>query len=122
MNKLLSHASCVLPVSDMGKSIEFYVNKLGFEITFSWNTPIDYAIVKRESVEIHLTLKEGYKKGGFVHTNIYVFVNDIQLLHEEYISKHVAFHRDLNIQEYGMTDFDVMDFDGHILTFGKVSN
>lgn len=121
MSKIFSHASCVLPVSDIDKSIQFYTNKLGFEVTFSWNTSIDYAILKRENVEIHLTLKKGYKKGGFVHTNIYVFVNDIQLLYKEYISKQVAFHRDLNDQEYGMADFDIMDLDGHILTFGMTT-
>ncbi|SHJ20888.1 glyoxalase superfamily protein [Aquimarina spongiae] len=121
MSKLFSHASCVLPVSNIDRSIEFYTNKLGFEVTFSWNTPIDYAIVKRENIEIHLTLKEGYEKDEFIHTNIYVFVNDIQLLHEEYTSKHVTFYRDLNDQEYGMTDFDIMDLDGHILTFGMIN-
>ncbi|WP_282089220.1 VOC family protein [Aquimarina algiphila] len=121
MSKLFSHASCVLPVSNIDESIEFYTNKLGFEVIFSWNTPIDYVIIKREKIKIHLTLKEGYEKGEFIHTNIYVFVNDIQRLHEEYTSNQVAFHRDLNDQRYGMADFDVMDLDGHVLTFGMTN-
>ncbi|GAA4271177.1 glyoxalase superfamily protein [Aquimarina gracilis] len=119
MSKLFLHAACVLPVSDMKESIHFYVNKLDFKVTFSWNKPIDYAVLNRENVELHLTLKEGYKKGKFHYSSLYIFVNAIESIYEELISKKVLFNRGLGEQEYGMSDFNLADPDGHIITFGQ---
>ncbi len=119
MRTLFLQASCVLPVSNMDRALRFYTAKLGFEIIFSWNTPIEYSILKRENVQIHLALKRGFKKGNVGHTSIYVFVNNIRYLYQEYESNQVRFHRALNLQEYGMTDFDIKDVDGHIITFGQ---
>ncbi len=45
-----------IPVTDMEKSLRFYVDLLGFEKTFENGNPIGFAILKRDIAEIHLTL------------------------------------------------------------------
>lgn len=53
-SEIFSHFASILPVKNVSKSIVFYQDKLGIELTFSWNNPVDYAVVKRGGVGIQL--------------------------------------------------------------------
>ena len=64
----------------MKKSLNFYQDKLGFELTFTWNDPIDYAVLKRGGVNIHLTLTHDDLKPSQVHRSLYIFVHDERIL------------------------------------------
>lgn len=50
--ELFSHFACVPPVHDVQKSLNFYHDKLGFEITFKWNDPVDHAVLKGGEVNV----------------------------------------------------------------------
>ena len=118
LKKLFSHAATVLPVEDVITSAEFYRDKLGFEITFLWNEPADYAVLKAgESVSVHLTKGEKSDKGD--HTAIYIFVHDVDALYQTYLERGIVIHTPIKDQEYGMRDFDIKDPNGYILGFGK---
>lgn len=91
MSKLLSHSASILPSTDIQRSIDFFVNKLGFEITFTWNKPITYAVLKRdETVSIHLVEKEPAHLINSIHTSLYIFSHDVEALYEEFRTTGVA--------------------------------
>lgn len=117
--KSFSHAATVLPVSDMDASLSFYCDKLGFDLSFSWNTPIDYAVIKRDDVSIHLSLQQKLAKRSVEHTSVYIFVYDVRQLHQEFTTNGVTEITEPHLHEYGMLDFDLGDPDGHILSFGR---
>ena len=102
------------------KSIAFYRDKLGFDLTFSWGEPVTYAVLNREeAVGIHLVKRtEGTHSHLPSQTALFVFVYDVDALYEEYSAMQVSFLTKPQDREYGMRDFDLKDPDGYILTFG----
>lgn len=52
--------------------------------------------------------------------NIYIITDSVKALYEEYSSlPGVKILRQLCPQEYGMTEFDLMDLNGHRLVFAE---
>lgn len=121
VKNLFSHAATIIPVADVPASAEYYRDKLGFEITFLWNDPPDYAVLKAgEGVSIHLSTQ---KKAEELKDNrpieVYIFVHDVDALYKAYQDRGVKIHTPIGDREYGMRDFDVEDPSGNLLSFGK---
>jgi len=119
MNNLFSHSAIVLPVEDVEKTAAFYRDQLGFEITFTWESPASYAVLKRdEAVGIHLVKRQDEGQPSEKHTALYIFVHDVDTVYREYLSKGVEILHELSDQEYGMREFGIRDINGYILTLG----
>lgn len=114
-----SHSATIFPVSDLGKSIEFYLDKLGFEKTFEWGEPMYYAVVKKGGVGIHLTKRSDGGRPSKYHRALYIFVNNIEKVYKQFRDQNVKIVNDLEDRDYKMKDFDIEDPDGFIITFGK---
>ena len=118
MKDQFSHFACVLPVTTVTQSLEFYREKLGFSVEFKWNDPVDYAVIRRgESVSIHLTKSEKTIPRTD-QPKMYIFLHSVDEVYKEYKAKSVEFHTPIGDREYGMRDFDILDPDGHMITFG----
>lgn len=115
----LSHFAAVFPCSDMDQSLKFYHELLGFDITFQWNNPVDYAVLKRGGVSIHLTKRTDGLSSTTHHNILYIFVHEIDSFYDELMQREVPIHNPIGDREYGMRDFDIKDPEGYILTFGK---
>ena len=114
-----SHAATVIPVVNVPNSLNFYENQLGFTCNFKWNDPVDYAVVKRGEVSIHLTKIDSEEKRNSHRTSIYIFVHDVDVVYQEFIENKVTIHTEIGNREYGMREFDVKDPDGYIIGFGR---
>ncbi len=115
-----SHFATLLPVQDIEKSIKFYQEKLGFEVTFTWKNPVEYAVLKGgDQVAIHLTKREDKLQPSPVHTALYIFVHDVDDLYTDLNQRGVEILTPLGDRDYYMRDFDIKDPDGYILCFGK---
>lgn len=109
----------VLPVDDLAQAMEFYRHQLGFEETFTWGDPPYYAIVKRgPGVSIHLSEREDMRE-KIQPRMVYVFVEDVDALYEEYRGRGLPMFSPPEDQDYGMREFEVRDGSGHFLTFGQ---
>lgn len=115
MNPLLSHSATVLPVSDVSTSIDFYVEKLGFDLTFKWRDPPTYAVVKSGEIGIHLSLSSDNHKVSREHVHIAIFANDVNAVYQQCLDKGINIHAEIGDRDYGMRDFDITDPDGHII-------
>ncbi|WP_114492486.1 VOC family protein [Candidatus Ulvibacter alkanivorans] len=121
-NEQFSHATTILLVSNMNTSLEFYTKQLEFKCTFSWMDPITYAVLKRDGVSIHLSLSETTIKKLQVHPAISIFVHDVDAVYNAFRTKNVEIYTPIGDRAYKMRDFDVLDPDGYMLTFGKGIN
>ena len=121
LNHHFSHSGTVIPVADVPKSLAFYRDQLGFAVTFTWEEPASYAVLKAgEQVQIHLSQREGIKEASTtgIGTLMYIFVHDVNGLYEAYTQREIDIHTPIGDREYGMRDFDILDPDGHIISFG----
>lgn len=117
----ISHFATVIAVPDVTETIQWYKEKLGFKITFTWNTPIDYAVLKKgENVSLHFSKSEDYSKNKIFDTTlVYFFVHNVDAIHAEFVENGVKKISQPEDREYGMRDFDIIDPNGYRLSFGK---
>lgn len=113
-----SHSATILPVKDIQDSIEFYTEKLQFKMTFSWGSPLNYAVLKKGGVSIHLVAKEDNLIPSKRHCALYIFVHDVDKIFQRCKKEKVTVLNVPELREYKMNDFDIKDPDGYIITFG----
>ena len=117
-----------LLVSNVERSLAFYVDTLGFErgMTVPDASPFAFASVTSEPVEIFLNdaataVKEypsfGGKPIGATGT-LYIEVEGVDALHDR-IKSTVKVVMPIATQFYGMREFAIEDPDGYVLTFGE---
>jgi uncharacterized glyoxalase superfamily protein PhnB len=114
-------------VDDVVATANYYRDKLGFQYERFWGDPPCFAMVYRSGVVIMLSqpASRGYVRpnrlaGPKPHDawDAYVWVEDADRLHSEFLSKGVKITRGLCDQPYGCRDFDVEDCNGYTLCFG----
>ena len=112
-----------LLVADIERSLEFYTDKLGFEIDFTYD---DFYIgIKRDGHSIHLKLakpspeERAYRKDND-HLDVTFSVQELDALYEILRSRSVTVTQPLREMPYGR-EFYVSDPDGYILAFLEVT-
>ena len=108
-----------LLVSDLDSSMEFYTEKLGFDVDFRYEN--FYSGIIKEGCSIHLKLgnpvrEERQNKRDNEDLDIVFSVQGIEDLYEEYSTRSVEFTQPLRAMAYGK-EFYVVDPDGYILGF-----
>ena len=118
----LRNSTTVLLVANIEPTMEWY-KQLGFSSEYY---PPGFAIVRRDSVEIFLQQQPGYVapddpgRRDREAWNVYIVTDNVQALFEEFSAlPGVQISRPLCPQDYGMTEFDVMDLNGHRLVFAQ---
>ena len=112
-------------VSDVVATAEYYRDKLGFEILGFFADPPVYAMVRRDSAEIHfgkgdgdtVQLNEAVRKG--LGSDVYIFVTDVNALFDEFRSRDVEIIEGPVKREYECTEITVKDCNGFKLVFGE---
>lgn len=116
---MYSHAVAIIPVNDVQESIEFNVDKLGFQCTFQWEEPTSHVALKfNEKINIHLSKSHNPVTPGDYQILTYIFVYDVDQVYVELTSKRVDSHNPPTTWDYGIRDFAVRDNTGHLLSFG----
>ncbi len=115
----ISHLAPILPVRDMDKALDFY-KRLGFKEGFLWQEPVTYAVLNvGENVAVHLSLLDQKHRNSMVKSIIYLFVHDVDAMYQRCLDEQIAIHVELADRDYRMRDFEILDPDGNLLTFGK---
>jgi len=117
-------------VADIKRSCEFFCEKLGFTLVFSYGSPPYYAQVGRDSAHLNLRHVDrpvfelmGRDREELLSVSMTVATADeIKLLFLECQSAGVAFHQTLKKQPWGAKDFIVKDPDGNLLLFAGPAN
>lgn len=117
-------------VDDVVETASFYRDKLGFAYERFWGEPPAFCMVYRAGIVIMLSQLE---VKGVMRPNsraapdcdawdAYVWVDDADALHDEFVKKGVTIVRGLCDQHYGNRDFDILDCNGYRLCFGHDLN
>ena len=119
-----------LLVADIQRSCEFFREKLGFALVFSYGKPPYYAQVGRDAACLNLRCVEQpiiqsavREREELLSVSLTVATADeIKLLFLEFQSAGVAFHQMLKKQPWGARNFIVKDPDGNLLLFAGPAN
>ena len=112
-------------VTDIKRSCEFFIEKLGFSLVFSYGRPSCYAQVGRDAARLNLRRVERAVIESTVRDREELLsvsmtvatAAEIKLLFLEFQSAGVAFHQTLKKQAWGAKNFVVKDPDGNLLLF-----
>ncbi|MEQ1642855.1 MAG: VOC family protein [Pyrinomonadaceae bacterium] len=112
-------------VTDVVKTAEYYRDKLGFEILGYFSEPPVFAMVRRGNAEIHLgkadgdrtQMNEQVRRG--LGTDAYIFVSDINSLHDELLVAGVDIVEGPIKRIYDCVEITVKDCNGFQLVFGE---
>src|SRR5260370_40737644 len=114
----LNAFAAVFTVGDVGTSLRFFVDRLGFREHFRMGDPPSYAIVERDAVSIHLMpARETPETLG--RPSIYVFAADVGRLHPELQAMACPIELSPTDFFYGIREMSVRDPDGNRITFGR---
>ena len=119
-----------LLVTDIQRSCEFFREKLGFSLVFSYGKPPYYAQVGRDAARLNLRCVErsvtestARDRDELLSVSMTVATaEEIKLLFLEFRSAGVAFHQTLKKQPWGARNFIVKDPDGNLLLFAGPAN
>jgi catechol 2,3-dioxygenase-like lactoylglutathione lyase family enzyme len=102
----------VLASLDLDETQRFYRDQLGFSVTAFG----DYAIARRDRMEIHFWLASDRIHPE--HTSCYIRGGQIVALYEEYRAKGVPRLSDFQVRPWNMKEFYIHDPHGNLLRFG----
>jgi len=99
----------ILNVRDMAASMDYYVNKLGFEKLWDWGEPPTFGCVRRGKVQIFLC-ENGQGQSG---TWMSIFMDDVDALYEEYKQSGAIIRAAPKNYPWETREMRVEDLDGH---------
>lgn len=114
----------ILHVSSIERSVEFYQEKLGFDLGFAM-TGDGGRMVHASVINGAVTIMLGYPDpadadqrlgGGAV---LYTYLDDVDAYYERVRSAGTAFTEEITDQYWGDRTFTVTDPDGYVLTFAQ---
>lgn len=116
-------------VKNVPAALEFYRDRLGFDITFQGPEPDDifFGIVRR-GVAMIMLKEVGVEpvpnytrdiKKGIARWDAYLHVSDPDALAAEFSSRNVEFWVPLQDTGDGLRGFELKDADGYVLFFGR---
>jgi len=118
----LRKSTSVFLVGNIEATMDWY-RQLGFASQFY---PPGFAILRRDDIEIFIQQQPDYVAPDDAGRrdreawDVYVHADDVQALYKEYAAlPGVKISRELCAQDYGMTEFDVMDLNGRRLVFAQ---
>ena len=122
---LTGHATFLL-VEDVKRALEYYGDRLGFDISHYEKLPEHYGYASRDECHVHFARFEGVAPRPNSEVappdmfDIYFWVEDPDAFHSEVVERGADVIQKPLDQGYGLRDLRVRDPHGYILAFGKV--
>lgn len=123
----LGHVAPLFIVRDVVRSIAFYRDRLGFEVTYLGPDDDPYfAMVQRggawlmlKAITPEVQPMPNPSRHPWAKWDAYVYTPDPDALVEEFTSRGVSFRDPLGVNSDKLRGFEVMDADGYVLYFGR---
>jgi catechol 2,3-dioxygenase-like lactoylglutathione lyase family enzyme len=109
-------------VADIETSCEFYTQKLGFEVAFTYGEPAYYGQVYRDGARLNLrrVVEPPIDAGLRAREQLLsasITLDDAESLFVELEAAGVVFHQELKSEPWGARTFIVADPDGNLILF-----
>jgi predicted enzyme related to lactoylglutathione lyase len=112
-----ARAMPVLDTTDMGRSVAFYKDTLGFDAS-TFGEPPTFAILQRGTVTLGLSLRDTEQVAIGKTWAAYVYVADADAIYAEWIARGVTIADAPEDRFYNCRDFTIADPDGNQLGIG----
>ena len=109
----VQHVVPILNVRDVAASLAYYVDVLGFQLSWAWGEPPTYGGVVSGRAEIQFC-QDGQGSAG---TWVAVWVDDVDGLYEVLRDREVDIRQPPTTFEWGVREMNVADPDGHRIRF-----
>jgi uncharacterized glyoxalase superfamily protein PhnB len=118
---MITSAIPVLAVSDSTRAERYYCDVLGFEKMFAYPPNASqpdprYLGVARDGVWLHL---QSYKPERAGMTDAFLWVDDVDKLHDEVASRGAVVQLPPSDQTWGTRETGIRDPDGNVLVFAS---
>jgi uncharacterized glyoxalase superfamily protein PhnB len=117
---LTAHAT-VLYVNDVTRALEYYRDRLGFDVQHYDKIPDHYGYASRDNCHLHFACVEGVPPtpNGDLF-DVYIYVDDVDALYDELRERGADLMHQPVEQGYGLREIRVRDPHGYVLAFGKL--
>ena len=113
----------VLVVPEVRETLDYYRDKLGFEVEAWEPAPATYGYARRDECHIHLNQGEQPRPNSEVVQpdlfDVYLWVDDVAALHEEFRERGADLLHAPIERPWNMLEIRVQDPNGYILAFGQ---
>jgi catechol 2,3-dioxygenase-like lactoylglutathione lyase family enzyme len=109
----LSRIAPEIPVSNLQAGIDYYCQKLGFDLVMKLPDAA-YAIVERDGIAIHLFEQD---REASATVGLHIFTDGLDELHAELRKRGAAIFQDIARKPWGNREFRAKDCAGNILKF-----
>jgi catechol 2,3-dioxygenase-like lactoylglutathione lyase family enzyme len=116
----------VFLVDDVVATVEYYRDKLGFEVDFVYGDPPSYGSVSRGGAVVHFdksdppARRNGVRRAGPGNgVDAFFVVRDIDRLHSRFAAQGAVVITGPASHEFGMREFKIEDINGYILVFAE---
>ena len=112
-------------VQDVARTLSFYRDRLGFEVTFQgFGDDLFFGIVQRGGAmmmfkSVGVDPLPNYRREPAARWDAYLSVPDPDALAAEFASRSVEFSEPLEDTDDGLRGFELKDPDGYVLFFGR---
>jgi len=121
MESTVKSVIAVLPAADVAASLQWWVERCGFEETFRNATPPRYAGIRRGGAELHLAEMTDKKLARTVgdQTMVRIVVDGIEAFYAEYQERGGVVHPNgkLQTKPWGTREFGAIDPNGVCVAF-----
>jgi catechol 2,3-dioxygenase-like lactoylglutathione lyase family enzyme len=104
----------ILYSADISQSLDYYIEKLGFEQKWEWDSPPTFGGISRDDVEIFFS-KEGQGNPG---TWLCILVDNVDEYYHSIKDKGAKIIAEPDSKPWNMREMLVEDPDGHIIRVG----
>jgi uncharacterized glyoxalase superfamily protein PhnB len=107
----------VFKVTNFTSALEYYRDKLGFTVAWTWGDPVDRAGVALDDIEVQLDGGGiGAPRGPSV---VYCHMTDVDAYFDACRARGATIAMHIGDRPWGMRDFRVLDLDGNQIGFGS---
>jgi catechol 2,3-dioxygenase-like lactoylglutathione lyase family enzyme len=128
-NKVKLTNVCPVFISeDVKKTVDFYVEKLGFKFAAHYDKIDDFATIYRDFIEFVIiqskfgqiqsnTIRYGAGYDAYIDTDT---VSGVDIIYEEFVSNGVHIVSKPHKTDYGSYEFVIEDIDGRLIGIGLI--
>ena len=107
----------VLSVDDLERTLQYYVERLDFGVSWRWGEPAVRAGVSRDGLELQLVSDGRFAPEGT--SRVYFEITEVDAYFADCVERGADVVMPLGDRPFGVRDFRVRDPAGNVLGFGE---
>lgn len=106
-------------VSDVETALDFWIQIMEFTVAFTKGNPVCFAILNRDTVDVHINLNPEAAGSGRCH----IVVEGLDAVYESCMAGGITIKQPPTVQSWGFRDLLICDSDGNTLEIAEdISN